>query len=286
MMKSIYKNEVITVIISLFIVFMLILSFSTTSFADSYGSIVIKVPDGVEVKLFKVASFDGENYETAACLKDSNIDLDALIDNPSAVTAKSVHNYMKKIDEPDYIGSAYKGKVGFSYIDLGIWLVAPSENQQVDFRPFLVFIPNDKNEYNIVAEPKTEDSTQGFSIYVMKNWDDENDKLSKRPQSVTVDLMLKEKVVATAVLDRNNAWSFTFEDLVESNKYTVKERAVEGYRAEYGGDVEDGFVITNIVEPPKLPQTGQHWIPIIVLAIAGLACISLGIYELKERNNG
>lgn len=85
---------------------------------------------------------------------------------------------------------------------------------------------------------------------VTKVWNDADDQDGIRPDSVTVNLMNGDKIVARAVLNADNKWSYTWNDLyVNENgqaiNYTVEEVDVaEGYESSV-----DGMTVTNTHEP-------------------------------------
>lgn len=85
---------------------------------------------------------------------------------------------------------------------------------------------------------------------VTKVWNDADNQDGIRPESVTVNLMNGEEIVARAVLNADNKWSYTWNDLyVNENgqaiNYTVEEVDVaEGYESSV-----DGMVVTNTHEP-------------------------------------
>ena len=64
-----------------------------------------------------------------------------------------------------------------------------------------------------------------------------------------------------------------------------REKTVANYKANYSGDMANGFIITNTYNGEKLPQTGQYWWPIILIAIAGAGFIALGVYEVGVKKN-
>lgn len=280
------KDNIISIIIMTLI---MIVGGSVQSVASSLGSITVELPDQTEVFLYKVAEYHEEKYIPAENLKDSGISLEALVSNPSDASAKAVHNYLRRNFEEDYATSSFKGTASFYGLEQGIWLVCGSKENEIKFKPFFVFIPtkaNGINNYVIYATPKLDDgNSDNINLKVTKIWEDENNANNERPESITVKLLLKDKAVDIIKLSEGNGWTYTFEELENVEGYSVEEIEVENYTVKYGGDVEDGFVITNIHNDTKLPQTGQKWIPIIILFIAGAACVTLGIIETRERKN-
>ena len=98
------------------------------------------------------------------------------------------------------------------------------------------------------------------SIKVTKSWDDNNDQDGLRPKSVTVHLMNGDQVVQTKVLNAENHWSATFDQLAvnEDGKpitYTVKEDGVANYTSTVTGNAKDGFTITNTHTPVTISKS-------------------------------
>lgn len=283
-MKRKYNIMVITIMMLL-----MMTGISVQSAASSLGSINVELPNRTEVFLYKVADYDGNKYTPAENLKDSGISMDALISNPSDAAAKAVYNYLRRNYEEDYATSSFRGTAKFYDLNLGIWLVCGAPDNKMKFKPFFVFIPTEANgmkNYVIHATPKLdEDDSDNINLMVTKKWDDDNNTSNERPKSVTVNLLLNGETVDKIKLSESNGWNYTFKDLENVEGYSVEEVEVDRYTAEYAGDVEEGFIIINIHEDNKLPQTGQKWIPIIILFIAGIACITLGIIESRERKN-
>lgn len=283
-LKRKYNIMVITIMMLL-----MMTGISVQSAASSLGSINVELPNRTEVFLYKVADYDGNKYTPAENLKDSGISMDALISNPSDAAAKAVYNYLRRNYEEDYATSSFRGTAKFYDLNLGIWLVCGAPDNEMKFKPFFVFIPTEANgmkNYVIHATPKLdEDDSDNINLMVTKKWDDDNNASNERPKSVTVNLLLNGETVDKIKLSESNGWNYTFKDLENVEGYSVEEVEVDRYTAEYAGDVKEGFIITNIHDDNKLPQTGQKWIPIIILFIAGIACITLGIIESRERKN-
>lgn len=89
-----------------------------------------------------------------------------------------------------------------------------------------------------------------------KVWEDNNDKLGLRPDSITVNLLQNGKQLAETkvTVDKDGNWHFTFENLPKVDnagkvfEYTVTENAVEGYTVKI-----EGTTITNTVIPKEKP---------------------------------
>lgn len=88
------------------------------------------------------------------------------------------------------------------------------------------------------------------SIPVKKVWNDEGHEYA-RPESITVSLRDGEKVVRELVLNKENDWAGSFDDLPANRdgkkiEYTLTEVAVEGYASTVTHDAEkDAYTVTN-----------------------------------------
>ena len=72
-----------------------------------------------------------------------------------------------------------------------------------------------------------------ISITVTKEWDDDNNSLNKRPDSVTVKLLKDgEETGKTLTLYKDN-WTGSFTDVPADGVYTVSEEPVDGYMPVY-----------------------------------------------------
>jgi len=284
-MKMRVKNKAIVMLI----VLIFVMSFSLIAFAEPKGEIFVHVADNMEIQLYKVADYDGKNYSPGSGLETSGVSINAILNNPSPEAAEDLFEYMKDNDI-ECQKKRSKDKVAvFSSLQEGIWLVCAEDSQELVFKPFIVFLPYEENDeliYSVEAIPKIEEGITGnISFSVMKKWDDKQNEAGKRPDSVTVEILSNKKVVETVNLSEKNGWAFTFYTSDEGGAYSVREKDVEGYIATYSGDEKNGFIITNVYDNNKLPQTGQMWWPIAIILVAGAACVALGIIELRNKDN-
>lgn len=135
--------------------------------------------------------------------------------------------------------------------------------------------------------PKVTYTVSSSGITVTKVWNDNDNVLKLRPDSVTVRLLSNGKEVANKKITKTDKWTCTFENLPEG-EYTVKEDAVDGYRASISGTSKDGFTVTNTLsnqpEPSKVPTTGDGadlplWFTLLFLGIIGFG----GVAAVKGR---
>lgn len=146
--------------------------------------------------------------------------------------------------------------------------------------PFIVTIPG-KNDggyvYDVNASPKTE-VTRLTSITIKKVWN--TDESTKPTESVTVQLLKNGNVVETATLNAQNNWQKTYNDMPESDAYSIKEVDVpKGFIATYK---QNAYIFT-VTNTSILIQTGQLIWPIPVLAMGGMILIAVGVVLSKKK---
>lgn len=147
---------------------------------------------------------------------------------------------------------------------------------------------------------------------VLKVWDDDGEN---RPKRISVQLLRDGKVYDTVTLSEKNNWRHTWTELNNNYSWRVVEETVpDGYSVTVRLDGIT-FVVTNTLNTPdkpdtpdtpdapdtpdtpkspdnpsapdtagqpKLPQTGQLWWPVPVLAAAGLLLIAAGLLYRRE----
>lgn len=233
------------------------------------------------VRCCKIASLEEGAFTVEAPFK--GVSLTALMQDPQAASqlyAQCIAD--QKI--PARQGITVEGSAFFADLEAGLWLVWCPEGQSYRFNPFVVRFGEQGDA--IVSRPKAEqDTPESKSVQVIKKWDDANNAAGKRPQAIQIDLLEDGQAIARVELSEANGWSYTFSGLSKERAYTVYEYPVAGYTAKIGGSEADGFIITNSYVSSKLPQTGQLWWPIGLMALAGIALVVLGLNEMKERKS-
>jgi len=115
---------------------------------------------------------------------------------------------------------------------------------------YTVSIDEKYNITNTYAPEKT-------NVMGHKVWDDADNQDGIRPESITVNLLKGEEIVATKEVTAEDKWAWNFENLdkYENGKeivYTVSENAVEGYESSI-----DGFNVTNTHTPETITVEGN-----------------------------
>ena len=198
------------------------------------------------------------------------------------------------------------GKAAFGQQEKGLYLVLadrytdPKDEMTYIVSPSLVALPNstDGNSWiydvtispkytSVPPVPKTEGET--IDINVIKVWSGEANK-DKRPTFVYAELICDGQVIDTVTLNSGNNWRHTWKDLDATKTYNVTEKEVPaGYTVTITRD-GNTYTMNNYSgevprktppETPRLPNTGQLWWPVPILAGAGLVLIVLG--KLRKR---
>jgi len=178
--------------------------------------------------------------------------------------------------------------------------------------------------YDVTASPKGTAATvpgggksETTDVTVLKVWNDEGGQ-TKRPASISVTLLRDGKTYDRTELTAENNWRHRWSGLPTGSDWSVLENDVpDGYTVSYSADgtiltitnvstttipdkpIPGGDVTptpppspdtpdtpeTPVPTPGKLPQTGQLWWPVPVLAAAGLLLFAAGWKRKKENGH-
>ena len=240
---------------------------------------------GAELTIYKVANVINENnnlkYVYVDDIKNCDGDLTNLLDNSltnkinKCIGDKEIATKVDKTNED--------GIVNFDNLELGLYLIKQTNNVSgySNIDSFLVNIPeviDNKWVYDINAIPKT-DIIKLMDVVVIKKWDNIN---SDTPKEVTIQLLKDDEVIDEIILNNENNWTFTWEQIEASDKYLVKEINVPvGYTATYR-QIDNQFIVTNT---KTLVQTGQNILLIEILLILGVVFVVSGVILNKRENN-
>lgn len=196
---------------------------------------------------------------------------------------------------------------GTAKLTAGLYLVLGSRHTQngyiYDAQPFLVMLPtlnkeaNDWN-YAVTVRPKFDKQEvpvdETITRKVLKIWQDTGHENS-RPKEVIVQLLCDGVVYDTVTLNKDNNWRYKWEELDASSTWTVVEKKLDNYTVNVTLDGVT-FVVTNTYKNPspttptsttpdhRLPQTGQLWWPVPVLAAVGMLFVIVGLVRRKYEN--
>lgn len=241
---------------------------------------------GAEITIYKVASASEEDHKLIFTYTDEFNHCKASLDNLNDTSiTKEISKCAKDVSSELVQTTNNLGTVKFKNLDLGLYLVIQSNKVEgySNIDSFLVMIPkveDNKWIYNIKSEPKT-DIYRTINLQVIKVWNKQN-KNTKLPDNVTIELYKDEELIDTITLSNENNWNYIWQDIEKSDSYKVVEKNIpKGYTATY---TQEGYVFT-VTNTDKLAETGQIYLPIIILASIGSVLVLAGIFEFKKETN-
>lgn len=301
MIRNVFKR-IVPFLLALLVALSLPLSASAAEFdLGRTGTIQVQLRDvyfpeesiGGTLVLYKVGDASVVNSNLTFTLTgDFSGSGVSLSDISASGLAEKLAAYAAENNVPGQSAQAEKnGYVTFSGLSTGLYLVAQTEavDGYYAVSPFLISLPMYSAEngwiYDIQAAPKVQRPPNEVDVTVRKVWLDNN---KGRPEELVVYLLREGEFYAEAVLNAENQWQYTWEDLVGYYQWEVVEpKAPDGYTASY--EVRGNTItITNRASwyvPPtdQLIQTGQLNWPVPLLACAGLSLLLIGCFLLRRR---
>lgn len=248
-------------------------------------NLVVTCPvSNMQVSLYRVAD---ENYNLVDPFSQYSIDLKQ--DVQGAANALENRILMDGIEADACVTSDSLSTASFSGLETGIYLVVGKEVLQdgVFYMPqvSLVSLSGD-----LSVDLKYETSVKPSRIHVLKVW--KRDSKKSRPKSIEVCLLRSDGIVVDrVVLNSDNQWSTTWDNLSTLYTYRVMETSVPSGYKESCTREKDTIILTNTgnytdkVENKKdeeLPNSGQLWWPVPVLLFVGLVLFGLGRHLKNE----
>lgn len=258
-----------------------------TLFADSdFMNLDVSCPvSDMQVSLYRVAD---ENYNLVDSFSHYSIDLKQ--DVQGAANALENRILMDGIEADACVTSDSSGKASFSGLESGIYLVVGKEVESngVFYMPQVSLI---SLSGDLSVDLKYETSNKASRIHVLKVWKKDNKK--SRPKSIEVCLLRSDGIVVDrVVLNSDNQWSTTWNNLSTLYTYRVMETSVPSGYKESCTREKDSVVLTNTgsytdkkeeKKDDELALTGQLWWPVPVLLFVGLVLFGLGRLLRNEK---
>ena len=258
----------------------------TTLFAKTdFMNLTVTCPvSNMNVSLYRVAD---ENYKLTDSFSQYSIDLKQ--DVQGAANALENRILMDGIEADASVFSDSFCKANFTGLESGIYLVVGKEVYQdgVFYMPqvSLVSLSGD-----LSVDLKYETNVKPSRIHVLKVW--KRDSKKSRPKSIEVCLLRSDGIVVDrVVLNSDNQWSTTWDNLSTLYTYRVMETSVPSGYKESCSREKDTIILTNTgnytdkvedKKDDKLPNSGQLWWPVPVLLFVGLVLFGLGRHLKNE----
>ena len=239
--------------------------------------------EGAEITAYKIADAYSKDYNLALKYTEEFNHCEVSLDD---LAEENLSKDILKCVDADSDGESKltndEGNVLFDKLDLGLYLVKQTNKVEgySNFDAFLVLVPkviDNSWSYDIKANPKT-DIYREIDITVNKIWNTDDNKL---PEKVDIELYRGDELIDTVVLNKDNSWSYTWEDIEKSDNYSVKEIYIpKGYKVTYKQN-EYVFTVTNT---DTLANTGQLFFSIIILFMLGICFIVMGVIQIKKED--
>ncbi|HDR4562127.1 TPA: Cna B-type domain-containing protein, partial [Bacillus luti] len=189
---------------------------------------IVKHIEGNEGKVIPGVSF--ELYtESGQKMGDSyTTNEEGIVEAPNLTPG---NYYVQEISAPNYVEFDPKAKIPFTI-------------KKDDVNGIKLMIPNKLKTTSVIG---------------MKKW--EGDKVNDRPETIKVDLLQNDKVIATKEVTAANGWKYEFEKLPavdnegKAYKYEVKEQPVSGYQSKVNGY---DIVNTKIQEATEVEEENKE----------------------------
>lgn len=177
------------------------------------------------------------------------------------------------------------GTITFTNVDLGVYLIMQTGSVKgySSIDPFLVMLPFTEDndwKYDVVTLPKS-DIIRLMDLTVVKVWNDDKN----HHDEIIVELRSNDEAIDEINLNKDNNWTYTFEDIPLRDDYEVVEVNVpSGYTVSYRNE-DNIYTITNTY---TLVQTGVLVWKIDLLVFLGIMLIATGCLvdwrHLNEKN--
>lgn len=182
------------------------------------------------------------------------------------------------------------GVATFNQLKDGLYLavVAPYQGNVLTCQTaaMLVALPNvhkDADEQRTLSiEPKVDCAVPPTTtISVTKVWKDKDQ--SKRPESVTMNLLQDGKIYDSIMLNSANDWKYTWKGLQTKHEYTVVEANVPGNYTALVDRENNDYTVTNTAKTESA-KTGAS-VAIIAVIVVVLAAAGIAITVVVRKKN-
>ena len=151
-------------------------------------------------------------------------------------------------------------------------------------------------DVDVKSEVKPLSGSETVERRAIKIWDDAGHE-DERPDKITVQLLCDGEIFDMADLTAENNWRYVWDELDAACRWEVVEKECPDYtvKVEKSGVT---FTLTNNHVPsetppkkpdpatpkPRLPQTGQLWWPVPLLAFTGAVLLVLGVRKRRKNH--
>ena len=258
---------------------------------------------GMTVKTFRVAEiFADGTYELTGDFADYPVNIYGITSKTEwdgAVAALAGYAEADGLTPTAEGVTDSEGKISFENLKTGMYLTLgvryESATEITVFDAFLTSVPTPMEDaehlYDVTVFPKSASfvpTPEEGEFKVVKIWKDEGYE-SRRPATLTVDLLKDGVLQSTQILSAENSWSYRWTAPLDGSRWTAVERNVpNGYRVAV--ELQDqAILLTNDYDEkwgtPKPPHTGDTpvvWPYLLACGGAGLVMILLAVLRKRR----
>ncbi len=247
MKRMIHYKRIILLICAMFCAFG-VLTLQAVA-ADSNSTLTLHYAhNGAEFSIYRVADITTDGYQLSDDFSDYSVSLPEDGDSGWRDTSATLAAYVA-LDHLEANASATVsgGSASFASLSDGLYLIIGSvtTDDSYQYTPVscLVAVSGDTAATVKYEAEEIPDETVYVSYSVIKNWKNDTDQV--RPECITVVLLCNATVYDTVVLDEDNNWSYTWDDLDAANHWQLAEVDVpDGYSVSTEQDGTN-FTVTN-----------------------------------------
>lgn len=263
--------------------------------------------NGASFSVYLIATPNKEGeYTPVEAFKDYPVDFAAKTELQMYNLASTLEGYVIS----DKIAPLYTGKTNENGEFLfaadseatpkGLYLIIGEQHIQGDIiytsEAFSIYLPSIDNEgqthYEVTVQAKyrtLHKNAPPSNLKVVKIWDDENAE-EKRPETVYISLLKNGEVYDSVELTKDSNWSHEWYHLESTARWNIIETSVKDYTVILNREGATYYLKNTYKKtpppPPNLPQTGQLWWPVPVLALLGIAFVAVGaVVYYKKRSS-
>lgn len=287
---------------------------SSSLYAAEGGSITLHYEPGVcGFDFYRIAEFSEARGFTVIAPFDAYTESISSLQSLSSLKAdeqRTLGSTLDAVVKRDQIAATYsaetdaQGNLVWSEAAGGIYLILGESTRDETYiykpAPILVSIPckdaaGAESNHAVVDGVKFEKEPldKYVSHKVLKLWKDGGNE-NERPETLSVQLLRDGELYETVILNAENGWSYSWDQLSAGYSWSVAEAEVpQGYAMTV---VKNGatFVLENTYgeetpptppSPPpeeQLPQTGQLWWPVPLMILSGLLLLGWGLLERRS----
>lgn len=248
--------------------------------------------------LYQIAEYKNKEYHLTKDFQSYPIQINQSTSEDLRILATTLSGYIDKDQLTPLKTGLLKKTDTFTWNQLkpGLYLVRGenivNEKKVCIINPMIIAIPSyheNQLNYDIDVYVKYEiEEKEDIKIEVKKIWKNDNETI--RPKNIKVSLLKNNEIYDQILLNKDNNWKYSWNDLSNEYNWNVVEEVVDHYQVlidkeGYQFIIENSYLKQEENKPSdKIPQTGQLWWPVPVVSAIGISFLIIG-YLLKKKED-